>query len=73
MTIDELLDPLWEQMLTQSEIDEIIELLDRVQEAHEKMLADDCQVLYVTGAHGAAKQRVFGIVTREHIDNSYRL
>ncbi|MBT8114751.1 MAG: chloride channel protein [Arenicella sp.] len=50
-----------------------VSIIATLQEAHERMLAENCQVLYVTGAHGATKNKVFGIVTREHIDNSYKL
>ncbi|MEM7358755.1 MAG: chloride channel protein [Pseudomonadota bacterium] len=48
-----------------------IEIVASLQEAYEKMQAGDCQVLFITGAHGATKNRVYGVVTREHIERSY--
>ncbi|MBX2848012.1 MAG: chloride channel protein [Acidiferrobacterales bacterium] len=49
-----------------------IRIIDTLQEAHETMQANDCQILYVTGAHGSAKNRIYGIITRTHIDSSYQ-
>ena len=49
-----------------------IPIIATLQEAHEKMQSNDCEVLYVTGAHGNAKKRIYGIITREHIDSSYQ-
>lgn len=50
-----------------------ITIISTLQEALEKMRADDCSMLYVTGAHGASKNRIYGIVTRDHIEQSYSL
>ena len=49
-----------------------IPIIATLQEAHEKMQTNDCSVLYVTGAHGRSKRRIYGIITREHIDSSYQ-
>lgn len=49
-----------------------ITIIATLQEAWERMQKHDCQVLYVTGAHGSSKKRIYGIVTREHIESSYR-
>ncbi|NND81594.1 MAG: chloride channel protein [Gammaproteobacteria bacterium] len=50
-----------------------VSIVATLYEADEKMRARDCQLLFVTGAHGAARHKIYGVVTREHIDNSYRL
>lgn len=52
---------------------EAITIVATLQEAHEKMQSEQCDVLYITGAHGAAKKRIYGVVTREHIESSYRV
>ena len=44
-----------------------------LQEAHETMQAKQCSVLYITGAHGSAKKRIYGVITKEHIESSYRV
>lgn len=49
-----------------------VEIVATLQEAHERMLAHDCEVLFITGAHGATRNRVYGVITREHIEGSYR-
>ncbi|MDB4512202.1 chloride channel protein [Arenicella sp.] len=49
-----------------------IPIIATLQEAHEIMHSNDCEILYVTGAHGRAKKRIYGIITREHIDSSYQ-
>jgi CIC family chloride channel protein len=49
-----------------------IAIVATLQEAHERMQAEDCDVLFITGAHGATKQRIYGVITREHIDRSYQ-
>ena len=49
-----------------------IPIIATLQEAHEKMESNDCQILYVTGAHGNAKKRIYGIINRQHIDSSYQ-
>ncbi len=50
-----------------------ITIIATLQEAHEKMDAEQCDVLYIIGAHGSSKQRIYGVVTREHIERSYRV
>lgn len=49
-----------------------ITIVATLQEAHELMQSQDCEVLYITGAHGATKERIYGVITREHIDRSYQ-
>jgi CIC family chloride channel protein len=44
-----------------------------LQEAHELMHAEQCEVLFIRGAHGESKQRIYGVITREHIESSYRV
>jgi CIC family chloride channel protein len=44
-----------------------------LQEAHERMQAEQCSVLFIRGAHGESKQRIYGVITREHIESSYRV
>ncbi|WP_189402926.1 hypothetical protein [Arenicella chitinivorans] len=43
------------------------------QAAHEKILSEQCNVLYITGAHGPSRERIYGVVTREYIERSYRV
>jgi len=50
-----------------------ITIIATLQEAHEKMHSEHCNVLYITGAHGASKKRIYGVITREHIESSYRV
>lgn len=50
-----------------------VTIVATLQEAHEKMQAEHCEVLYITGAHGESRTRIYGIVTREHIESSYRV
>ena len=49
-----------------------IEIIATLQEAHESMAANGCDVLYITGAHGASKERIYGVITRDHIESCYR-
>lgn len=49
-----------------------IGIIATLQEAYEKMQLENCEVLVVTGAHGATKKRVYGVITREHIERSYQ-
>ena len=49
-----------------------ITIIATLQEAHEIMLAEQVDVLYVTGAHGNTNRRIYGILTRQHIESSYR-
>ncbi len=44
-----------------------------LQEAYEKMQSEECTVLFIRGAHGESKQRIYGVITREHIESSYRV
>lgn len=44
-----------------------------LQEAYERMQAEQCNVLFIRGAHGESKQRIYGVITREHIESSYRV
>jgi len=50
-----------------------ITIIATLQEAHEKMQSEQCEVLYISGAHGPSKERVYGVITREHIESSYRV
>lgn len=50
-----------------------ITIIATLQEAHERMLSEQCNVLYITGAHGQSKNRIYGVITREHIESSYRV
>ncbi len=50
-----------------------ITIIATLQEAHERMNSEQCDVLHITGAHGTSKQRVYGVITREHIESSYRI
>lgn len=50
-----------------------ITIVATLQEAHEKMHSKHCDVLYIIGAHGASKKRIYGVITREHIESSYRI
>ena len=49
-----------------------IGIIATLQEAYEQMQLENCEVLVVTGAHGATKERVYGVITREHIERSYQ-
>lgn len=49
-----------------------ITIIATLQEAQEKMNAEHCDVLYITGAHGDFRKRIYGVITREHIERSYR-
>lgn len=50
-----------------------ITIIATLQEAHEKMNSEQCNVLYITGAHGKSKKQIYGVVSREHIESSYRI
>lgn len=49
-----------------------ISIVSTLQEAYTIMQSRECSVLYVTGAHGATKNRVYGFITSEHVDSSYK-
>lgn len=50
-----------------------IAIIATLQEAHERMQSEGCEVLIITGAHGATKKRIYGVITRENIDRSYQI
>ena len=50
-----------------------ITIIATLQEAYEKMESEQCEVLFIKGAHGTSKQRIYGVITREHIESSYRV
>ncbi|HAU67882.1 MAG TPA: chloride channel protein [Gammaproteobacteria bacterium] len=50
-----------------------IPIIATLQEAHEKMQNEDIEVLYIVGAHGKSKSRIYGVLTREHIEKSYQV
>lgn len=50
-----------------------VTIVATLQEAHEKMESEQCTVLYITGAHGESKKRIYGVISREHIESSYRV
>jgi chloride channel protein, CIC family len=50
-----------------------ITILETLQEAHEAMEATGAELLYVTGAHGKSANRIYGVITREHIERHYKL
>ncbi len=50
-----------------------IKIVATLQEAHEKMKSVGCEILFVTGAHGATKDRIYGVITRAHIERSYHV
>jgi len=47
-------------------------IIATLQEAYEQMQRKQCQALFICGAHGANKHRVYGVITREHIERSYQ-
>ena len=50
-----------------------VTMIATLQEALETMNSEQCDALYITGAHGASKDKIFGVITREHIESSYRV
>lgn len=50
-----------------------ITIIATLQEAYENMQSEHCDMLYITGAHGESKKRIYGLITREHIESSYRV
>lgn len=50
-----------------------VTIVATLQEAHEKMQTEQCEALYIVGAHGASKSRIYGVITKEHIESSYRV
>lgn len=49
-----------------------IEIVATLQEAQDQMLKNQHDALFVTGAHGATKQRIYGVITRAHIEHAYQ-
>lgn len=49
-----------------------ITIVATLQEAYEKMESEQCDLLFIQGAHGGNKLRIYGVITREHIEKSYR-
>jgi hypothetical protein len=47
-------------------------IIATLQEAYECMQTNDYEMLYIRGAHGTAKNRIYGLITRKHIESSYR-
>lgn len=50
-----------------------ITIIATLQEAYENMQSEHCDMLYITGAHGESKKRIYGVISREHIESSYRV
>jgi CIC family chloride channel protein len=50
-----------------------IKIIATLQEAYELMQSSDCHALFITGANGATKQRIYGVITQEQVENSYRI
>lgn len=50
-----------------------ITIVATLQEAFEKMESEQCDFLFIRGAHGESKKLIYGVVTREHIEKSYRI
>lgn len=48
------------------------DVLASVQDARQILDHSGKQALYVTGGHGAGRNKIYGIVTREEIDRAYR-
>lgn len=50
-----------------------IAIVATLQEAYETMQSQQCEVLYIKGAHGVAKKHIYGVITRKHIESSYKI
>ena len=48
-------------------------IIATLQEAYEIMESEQCEILFIRGAHGDSKKRIYGVITREHIESSYRV
>lgn len=48
-----------------------ITTIDTMQEAYERMGSEDVEFLYVSGAYGKTQEKIYGVLTREHIETSY--
>jgi len=44
--------------------------IDTLQEAYNVMQNDGTDIVYVSGAHGKTQKKIYGIVTREHIERN---
>jgi CIC family chloride channel protein len=44
--------------------------IDTLQEAYTIMQNEDIEIVYVSGAHGKTQKKIYGIVTREHIERN---
>ena len=44
--------------------------IDTLQEAYTIMQNEDIETVYVSGAHGRTQKKIYGIVTREHIERN---
>lgn len=49
-----------------------ITIVATLQDAYERMQVEQCAALFISGAHGASKKRIYGVITREHIERSYQ-
>jgi len=47
-----------------------ITTIDTMQEAYDLMRTEDVETLFVSGAHGKTKNRIYGILTTDHIEKS---
>lgn len=47
------------------------DVLASVQDARQTLKESGKQALYVTGGHGAGKEKIYGVVTRDDIDRAY--
>ena len=47
-----------------------ITTIDTMQEAYDLMRNEDVETLFVSGAHGKTKDRIYGILTSEHVKQS---
>ena len=47
-----------------------ITTIDTMQEAYDLMRNEDVDALFVSGAHGKTKDRIYGILTSEHVEQS---
>lgn len=49
-----------------------ITTIDTLQEAYDAMQREDVDTLFVSGAHGKTQDKIYGVITKEHIERSYR-
>ncbi|MDH3281624.1 MAG: chloride channel protein [Gammaproteobacteria bacterium] len=48
-------------------------ILATLQETHEILTRSGTEAVYVTGAHGEARNKIYGVLTRDDLEKSYRL